>query len=171
MQLVGTNGKTATAVIDRREQQRQENGGHLVRPPIHPARFAAARMEHRPGTVPFMNPEMDMMRRWLIDLFEAGGTRADLRRAWETWQPTFPRQKAPLTDHFESLCLRADAREMELITKAGKEGEAERHLQRAHAKLERAEAEQRECVADLKKAQAGVAEAKREVAAAERLVK
>ena len=173
MELTVGTGRTASQVIDRREQQRAENGGHLIRPPIHPAKFTFARMERPTNgeTLPFPNNEMNAMKLWLQTTFDAGGSVQDLRRCWETWVPSHRQAKAPLTDFFDQLCRRAEKRELELLGKASKENEAERQIELAKYRLASAEAKQREAVADLKTAQADMVKSKRELVDAEKALR
>ena len=109
-----------------------------------------------------------MMSFWLQSTFEAGGTVADIRKVWESWPTTFPRQKSPLLDVFDRLCKRAEVREMEISRKANQENLAQHQLELARSKVERAELEIREIVKELKIAQDAGKAARADLVKAER---
>jgi hypothetical protein len=60
---------------------------------------------------------MDQMGKWLEQIFEAGGSPADLRPAWSAWQPMARNEKLPLVEHYEALLRRSELREIELAAK------------------------------------------------------
>ena len=72
---------------------------------------------------------------------------------------------------YNALCKRADLREAELIGKAGKEGELERHLERSRARLKVAELQADEVREELAKAEREIEAAEQQLAHAERAAK
>src|SRR5262245_15529707 len=137
MKLVA--GRTASQVLETREQRRAENGGWsapLTRPL---SEFSGARMElePRPGeTMCRPNPLMVELQQNFVNLFEAGATRDELLR-FLRWPTVFPRRLAKtVMETFATPYLaRAAVREVDLLNKADRESKPQRDLELARVNV------------------------------------
>src|SRR5262245_59478687 len=77
---------SAMQTIAQQEKARSETGW-LVPPPMPLAQLARARvLDPLPGTTTNrQSPELVAMLKWLDDIDAAGGTEADIQKAWNAW--------------------------------------------------------------------------------------
>ena len=114
----------------------------LVTPPFVgiPIRWPSGLEEPVAGqTTGQPNEAMRKVQGWLQDIYEAGGTADDLRKAWSSWSMVSTYQfrvaKAALIDGYEALVKRAHARERELVDKAAAESAPMRALELARVNV------------------------------------
>lgn len=153
---------TATERLADLQAQREANGGWLVKPPPG---IDGARMVLQEGeTLGQPNAAWMVLVAWFEEIVAAGGSPADLDRAWSHWNPpiwpggTHPRAVA--RDAFDAIKQRAGKQSYELHAQA----ERERLEERAAAA--RALAKRREpYVEAVRAAQEALEQAKKELEA------
>lgn len=107
---------------------------------------------------------ISLMKTWLTDTAKVGVT-ADLRRAWEAWEPVWPMPKHSLREHYDRLHKQCAVKEMELTQQAQREMLLQHARGSLMAAVNRCQDQMRKAEEDLSRAQVDLAVAEERLAA------